>query len=1582
MPISAAEAARRLVEYQSPTINEAHGYIDEVQQILSIEPGSRYGTKLQIAAARAVKMISILTRGAAMKKLVGKLRPVAEVAAKVTLNLPYQTGETRLPFRSSLLKDTQYLAYGKVLIACNQMKRHYDQPVEWYAEWCAYIEGNLYLDDMDLVLSVAIDSGNDAVFNTLVQSMEGKHPIGAPSAVGIRALLRCKRQDAWPVVEKMLLQAERQEGLRQKIVECADELSPDTYKKVLKAIVEHIMFRFSSVIRAFLMWFPGLIDEQKPASAEKVVMRLIEFMDDPRLEPQRTYSDVYLRLWADAYFEASDAIQRAESYASDGDVEVRSAASALVSKVALSTAYPLVQRFLTDESVKVAAPAIGFISAHVYGNEKEFGKAFHDPVLYAARRWPKDANAGDGTDRKQVWDLAFNLSPTSMLAFYCDNLGELSALGRHQLASKLKKTSDAALARRMFIKFTSDGSSSVRDIAFSSLRSVKLETGELSEIEALLTRKSADLRSSVIKLLSNQAQDRLEVSTDRLLASGDVNQKKAGEELAKELAKKGVKKYAGIGALPDGQESVGDLNPSDLFGLLKADDLTWAMKPDPIQGLQLFTKEAVNLIAAIDAYIHERRDEMAAPSNRYGNEMVLVSELYAELIVPWTTADGAERSELSPFIAELLKWLTATMPGEALDAGTVLRARIICECTPYNSQGIYPDKLREIKKHFDPVPCYMSSVKGIVSMLAKRTGFDIDKLLNLLQDEIARETDGKYGYEGKIRGLNEKSWRTRDLLKLLMGLMVDAILLPACKLSEAQLKRVYALLRFVDEPLGRSVKDEVEKLWEQEQADAHEFIFFEMERSAKYSKVPTRLPIHPDIMDRIYGAGVCTESDYLYQVASQIDHVTKRESKLSPPARSAARKLVDRIIEVEVCRGEMPGSATNYARDIRGLVHLPQVVRVLKTGIELSRVSVYTYGNMSRPKSFSSLLKHSRPGPNETAEVCAARFNELKLNPTRLLELALLAPHWAAAVELALGWPCLEDAAWWLHAHTKDTSYRTKEEIDTWYSAFAERTPLSAGQLENGACDSAWFHRFRSRLTDKQWKQLDKVAKFASDGTGHARAQLYAKALQSQLTAQEIVDNIQSKRNPNYVRALGLLPLGDNPGHEVRERYAVLQEFLAGSRQFGSQRRETEKLAFEVALENLAAVAGYPDALRLTWSLEASEVEDMKDGIAATDGDVTVRLAFNELGSPEIAVEKAEKPLKEIPASLKKLPAIKALTERRTQLKKQLVRMRAALEQAMQRGDTFTASELQGLLEHPGLRPLLQSLVFVSESGLADFPSAGSLLFGEKGLLRIAHPYDLLHRGDWPDWQRRVFLEEWIQPFKQVFRELYTLTESEKKQDRVTRYGGHQVQPGRAIGILQKRGWIARYEEGVTKTNHKLGITAHLLADINLYTPADIEGVELESIVFTKSGDEKPIPLSEIPPVLFSETMRDLDLVVSVASSTGFDPEASESTIEMRQHVVEQTASLLRLDNVCFLERHVAITGKLAEYRVHMGSSVVHQLAKGELVIVAVRQPQRGRLFLPFVDDDPRTAELVSKVILLARDDEIKDPSILGQIIG
>lgn len=247
---------------------------------------------------------------------------------------------------------------------------------------------------------------------------------------------------------------------------------------------------------------------------------------------------------------------------------------------------------------------------------------------------------------------------------------------------------------------------------------------------------------------------------------------------------------------------------------------------------------------------------------------------------------------------------------------------------------------------------------------------------------------------------------------------------------------------------------------------------------------------------------------------------------------------------------------------------------------------------------------------------------------------------------------------------------------------------------------------------------------------------------------------------------------------------------------------------------------------------------------------------------------------------------------------------------------------------------------------------------------------------------RDSFGRERIQPFKQVFRELYVLTGAEKSEGvKSSRYSGHQVNPKQALALLGKRGWVGNPHEGdVRRTFHEADVSASLSFDYGDTTPAEAEGLTADAVVFTKRGQWKPLPLTEVCPRVFSEAMRDLDLVVSVAHQGGVDPEASASTVEMRSTLLREACALMKLGNVRLSGSHVLIDGQLSTYSVHLGSAVVHKQPGGHLCIVPVHSQHRGRLFLPFADDDPRTAEVLSKVLLLSKDTEIKDPVILEQI--
>ena len=190
--------------------------------------------------------------------------------------------------------------------------------------------------------------------------------------------------------------------------------------------------------------------------------------------------------------------------------------------------------------------------------------------------------------------------------------------------------------------------------------------------------------------------------------------------------------------------------------------------------------------------------------------------------------------------------------------------------------------------------------------------------------------------------------------------------------------------------------------------------------------------------------------------------------------------------------------------------------------------------------------------------------------------------------------------------------------------------------------------------------------------------------------------------------------------------------------------------------------------------------------------------------------------------------------------------LRPSLEQFMVRGDEFTGAELRELLQHPLLPPMLQNLVVVGD-GIAGYPvHDGKALENHRGeieavkaseKLRIAHPHDLLPSAQWHQWQKDCFARERIQPFKQVFRELYPLTEAVKQEGKQTRrYAGHQVQPRQAMALLGQRGWVAHPEEGVRKTFHETGLVAWLNFQESFYTPAQVEGLTLEGVFFTKRG--------------------------------------------------------------------------------------------------------------------------------------------------
>ena len=405
----------------------------------------------------------------------------------------------------------------------------------------------------------------------------------------------------------------------------------------------------------------------------------------------------------------------------------------------------------------------------------------------------------------------------------------------------------------------------------------------------------------------------------------------------------------------------------------------------------------------------------------------------------------------------------------------------------------------------------------------------------------------------------------------------------------------------------------------------------------------------------------------------------------------------------------------------------------------------------------SHLTRVCFPAEGEVPADFAKQVKAAQISEERLVELALYAPQWVAHVEEALGWKSFTEAVWWIHAHTKGADWSVEEEIrEAWKADLSRRTALASEELLEGAVDVGWFHRVYSDLGDKRWAMLDDAAKYASTGTGHARARLFADAMLNRVKKKELLRRAMTKRYQDAVRELGLLPLAGGKSREadLLDRYKAMQEFIRTSRQFGSQRQASEKRAAQIGQENLARTAGYPDPIRLQWAMEARAVGDLADGpISVSAEGVSVSLGIDPWGEIEFAVTKDGKTLADIPAKLKKDKRVAARRERKTELKRQASRIRIALEQFMCRGESVTGEELQELMKHPLLAPMLGGLVLVGD-GVLGYPIHGGQVLedfaGNKEALRkdenvrIAHPIDLLPAKTWQAWQRDCFAKERI----------------------------------------------------------------------------------------------------------------------------------------------------------------------------------------------------------------------------------------------
>ena len=1497
---------------------------------------------------------------------------------------PYQRGWERLPFRAPGHPEW---AQERALWGVRQLVRHTADlrpDVVWLVRWAGHLDGwAVDPETVGRLAAAAIDAGEEEVLRAIDAILDGTDPEGVMGRHVPVALLASARPDCWERAERLLLAAQRQEGLRQSILEVVDEAQPAAFIRIVRLILEHDLVRFASVVRAASVWVGAAFEAGQRRELSAFLTRLLELLENAEARAaaleRGTGAETHLALWAYAFRDVEDAIAHATRLLGDADVERRGAAVDLLRRTRVEPSVGGLVAALADPDLRVAAAAVAGLSA--------FARDTVPPILdeldallarLPAKRTdlePLVLLPGRHFTRQEVGGLLFRHRSDTPVDRVVAHLDALDSWERRRLAEQLD-----ARHRDTLLSLLGDPSPDVRGAAIERCAELTLGDDEALALEPLLRRKPGDLRRGVLALIAGRGDAWTAAAAERLVTSKDAQQRLAGVELLRRLAgAEGPEAAAArerLGSLEETDAVVAQatveatatspftsLTEADGFGLMDPARLTPPAPPRE-RSPAYATPAAWALVTALDAAAHEHREVEVELLDSYGGgttRQMLGALAWYEL------RRGAEALP----IAELFAPVVDAAPQDA-DGLTLQRATLV-----YDALGERVDA--SVKHRVLGGGRAVLEYEALVGFVLRRLAHErahaaaVAWTLDVVEDMLAHAPPAALAFD---------NWKHRDHF---VGLARARELRAARPelFTEGQSTRLWALERWLCE---RPTAGPPERVRHRRASD----------------RMTARPPLEVTIA--AFEAGTATEDDLVdHLVGPRGPHwsfgdlrgLTVRggvaEDGGGPRTQAVVARIRDRIVEVELARGEEPTQAAVAAASLSHSGGLDVLVRALVALRRETFVRGWAADGEGRATVFSHLVQVSAPGAGDTPERFAEAVRASRVPAKRLRELACYAPQWAGHVEHALGVGGLAGAVWWLHAHTKDDRWDVDRQVrETWEAEVAARTELSGAELVDGAVDVAWFETLRERPGDAELTALLRAAKYGSTAGGHKRAELFARAMRGEVVVDELVKRIEDKRHQDTVRALGLVPLAADRDADVLARYEVAQRFLRESRQFGAQRQASERRAVEICLDNLARTAGYRDPVRLAWAMEAEAVADLRDGLSVVRDDLTVTLRIDAHGRPETSAVRGEKRLKAVPAAARKDPEVKALTARTTELRRQAARIKSSLEQAMVRGDAITGEELARYAEHALLWPPLRSLVLVGDD-IAGLPDAGGRVLldpdghaqaiGTTETLRVAHPLDLLERGSWSAWQRHVLAQKVKQPFKQVFRELYVPVAAERTAaEGSRRYAGHQVQPARTRALLGGRGWTLSADEGARRVFHHERVSVSLWFLNGFGSPVDVEPPTLEEVRFHAVGDGGPVPLDAVPPRLFSEVMRDLDLVVSVAHVGGVDPEASRSTIGMRAALVSETAGLLGVENVRVEEPRVKVDGQLGSYAVHLGSAQVQRLPGGSVCIVPVHAQHRGRVFLPFADDDPKTAEVVSKVLLLARDHEIRDPTILGQL--
>jgi hypothetical protein len=307
-----------------------------------------------------------------------------------------------------------------------------------------------------------------------------------------------------------------------------------------------------------------------------------------------------------------------------------------------------------------------------------------------------------------------------------------------------------------------------------------------------------------------------------------------------------------------------------------------------------------------------------------------------------------------------------------------------------------------------------------------------------------------------------------------------------------------------------------------------------------------------------------------------------------------------------------------------------------------------------------------------------------------------------------------------------------------------------------------------------------------------------------------------------------------------------------------------------------------------------------------------------------------------------------------------------------------------------------------------DVTGAAFEVPGPDAQIRLWHPLRA-PVDEIPGWRDRLTDLRLRQPFKQAFREIYLLTPAETQTGTYSnRFAAHIVRYRQLYAVVKGRGWTTDFlgPWDAAATTEAYGVYAGgswravFRHDYLEPEPDGLECAGTDRVWFERlrDGAWRTEPLAEVPAMVFSEAMRDVDLFIAVSSIAG-DPSWADrgddhhldywrrasvgelsASAHVRRAALERLIPRTRIADRCTLtDRHLVVRGDLHTYKIHLGSANI-LMEPDDRYLCIVPSPHKGpaQVFLPFEED--RLTLILSKAFMLADDATITDPSILAQL--